>query len=233
MASCMQMLSNWIHCTKNSFFFLNIFWKDGLTEKNRTAIWSFFYCHIFGEKKCHLVFFFPKIWSYSLVGKWKMIFLKKYMELWYFLQMFWKNSLFKKIVLEYDLSRIIRKHDISFSRKYIFYIDGKWKMIFLKKYMEIWCFLYIRKRQYFFFLQTWNYPSVKKAKRIFSPKNTPKYDISSITEKDDTHPEKNDIGIPGWHSRPPMVLCTFMEELHLGGAWASIKENICPIGNGL
>ena len=41
------------------------------------------------------------------------------------------------------------------------------------------------------------HPSVKKAKRIFSPKNTPKYDISGITEKDDTHPEKNDIGIPG------------------------------------
>ena len=177
MASCMQMLSNWIHCTKKSFFFLNIFWKDGLTEKNRTAIWSFFYCHIFGEKKCHLVFFFPKIWSYSLVGK--------------------------------------------------------WKMIFLKKYIKIWCFLYIRKRQYFFFLKTWNYPSVKKAKMVFSPKNTPKYDLSSITEKDYTHPEKNDIGIPGWHSRPPMVLCTFMEELYLRGDWAPIKENICPIGDGL
>ena len=30
-----------------------------------------------------------------------------------------------------------------FSRKYIFSLDGKWKMIFLKKYMEIWYFLYI------------------------------------------------------------------------------------------
>ena len=228
------MLSNWIHCTKNSFFFLKIFWKDGLSKKKSHCNMIFLLLSYFwGKEIPSSISFFPKIWSYSLVGKWKMIFLKKYMEIWYFLQMFWKNSLFKKIVLEYDLSRIIRKHDISFSRKYIFYIDGKWKMIFLKKYMEIWCFLYIRKRQYFLFLQTWNYPSVKKAKRIFSLKNTPKYDISGITEKDDTHPEKNDIGIPGWHSRPPMVLCTFMEELHLGGAWASIKENICPIGNGL
>ena len=40
-------------------------------------------------------------------------------------------------------------------------------------------------------------PLCQIAKMIFSPKNTPKYDISSITEKDDTHPEKNDIGIPG------------------------------------
>ena len=35
---------------------------------------------------------------------------------------------------------------ISFSRKYdIFFTDGKWKMIFLKKYMETWCFLYVGK----------------------------------------------------------------------------------------
>ena len=28
-----------------------------------------------------------------------------------------------------------------------------------------------------------------------------KDDISSITEKDDTHPRKDDIGILDWHSR--------------------------------
>ena len=33
------------------------------------------------------------------------------------------------------------------------------------------------------------------------PKNTPKDDTSGITEKDDIHPRKDDIGI----------LCTFME----------------------
>ena len=73
-----------------------------------------------------------------------MIFLKNYMEVWYFLQMFWKDG-FSKIALEYNLFCIIRKGGISFSRKYdIFSMDEKWKMIFLKKYMEIWCFLYIR-----------------------------------------------------------------------------------------
>ena len=59
-------------------------------QKNRAGIWSFLY---YRERSC---FFFPKIWSYTLDGKWKMIFLKKYTEIWYFLQTFWKDGLFKK-----------------------------------------------------------------------------------------------------------------------------------------
>ena len=38
----------------------------------------------------------------------------------------------KKIALQYDLSCIIEKDDIPFSQKY-YPLDGKWKMIFLKK----------------------------------------------------------------------------------------------------
>ena len=72
-----------------------------------------------------------------------------------------------------------------------FCTNAKWKMTYLKKYMEV----------FFFSLQIWNYPSVKKEKMIFSPKNTPKDGISGISEKDDIHRRKNDIGI----------LCTFME----------------------
>ena len=60
--------------------------------------------------------------------------------------MFWKHGLSKTIALEYDLSYIIKIDGISFSRKYdIFFTDGKWKMILLKKHMEIWCFLYVGK----------------------------------------------------------------------------------------
>ena len=59
-------------------------------QKNRAGIWSFLY---YRERSC---FFFPKIWSYTLDGKWKMIFLKKYTEIWYFLQTFWKDGLSKK-----------------------------------------------------------------------------------------------------------------------------------------
>ena len=40
-------------------------------QKNRAGIWSFLY---YRERSC---FFFPKIWSYTLGGKWKMIFPKK------------------------------------------------------------------------------------------------------------------------------------------------------------
>ena len=40
--------------------------------------------------------------------------------------MFRKDGLSKKIALEYDLSYIMRKDGISFSRKYdIFFTDGK------------------------------------------------------------------------------------------------------------
>ena len=70
---------------------------------------------------------------------------KKFIEIWYILQMFWKDDLSKKSALEYDLSSIMRKDGISFPRKYdIFLADGKWKMIFLKNYVEMWCFLYVR-----------------------------------------------------------------------------------------
>ena len=49
-----------------------------------------------------------------------------------------KDSLSKKITLEYNLFYIMRKDGISFSQKYdTFFTDGKWKMIFFKKYMEI------------------------------------------------------------------------------------------------
>ena len=44
----------------------------------------------------------------------------------------------QKIALEYDVSYIMRKDGISFSQKHnIFFTDGKLKMIFLKKYIEI------------------------------------------------------------------------------------------------
>ena len=69
---------------------------------------------------------------------------KKYMKIWYFLQMFWKDGLFKKIYLEYDITCIIWKGGLFPRKNDIFSLDGKWKMILLKKCMAIWYFLYIR-----------------------------------------------------------------------------------------
>ena len=100
----------------------------------------------------------------------KMIFLqKKYMEIWYILQMFRKDALSQKIALEYHPSYIMRKDGISFSRKYdVFFKDGKWEIIFLKKCMEIWCFQYVGKGGISFFYkyeitllskkQRWSFP---------------------------------------------------------------------------
>ena len=54
--------------------------------------------------------------------------------------MSWKDGLFKQIVLEYDLSCIIGKDDISFSRKHdLFALDRKRKTASpSRKYMETW-----------------------------------------------------------------------------------------------
>ena len=95
------------------WYFLQKFRKVGLSKKNRTGIWSFLLYYL---EKWYL--FFPKIWSYSLDGKRKTIFVKKNT---------WKYAIFfkcrkkivflKKISLEYDLCCIIWKHGIFFSKK--------------------------------------------------------------------------------------------------------------------
>ena len=79
-----------------------------------------------------------------------------------------------------------------FSRKHIFSLNGKWKKVtFIKKYMEIWYFLYIcinAANVIFPFWQTNKDTLVRK-----------KY-TSGITEKDDIHPRKYGIsvGVPYW-----------------------------------
>ena len=59
-------------------------------QKNCAGIWSFLY---YRER---WYFFFPKIWSYTLDRKWKIIFLEKHTEIWYFLQAFWNDGLSKR-----------------------------------------------------------------------------------------------------------------------------------------
>ena len=73
-------------------------------------------------------------------------------------------------------------------------------MIFLKTYMEIWCFRYVDKGRISFSYEYEITLLSKKENDLFS-QNTPEDDNSGITEKDDIHPRKDDIGI----------ICTFME----------------------
>ena len=99
-----------------------------------------------------------------------MIFLKKYMEIRYFFQMPRKHGFSKKIVLEYDLSCISGKMVFLFRRIWHFFsFDGKWKMIFLKKYMDIWYFLYICIN---FTNMILPFCKKKTTEMIFSQKNT-------------------------------------------------------------
>ena len=110
-------------------------------QKNCGGIWSFL-CY-----RERWYFFFPKIWSYTLDGKWKMIFLKKYTEIWYFLQTFWKDGLSKKgragtWSFLYYLERwyfFPRKHDL-------FTLGRKRKTAFPRKYMETWCIAQRKKK---------------------------------------------------------------------------------------
>ena len=53
----------------------------------------------------------------------------------------------------------------------------------------------------FLFPTNMKLPFYQKSKDDLFPKNAPKDDISDITEKDNIHPRKDDIGI----------LCTFMQ----------------------
>ena len=64
---------------------------------------------------------FLEIWSYTLDGKWKIIFLKKYMEIWYFLQTSEKMVFPKRMVPAHDLSCIIWKDGIFFPENMIFF----------------------------------------------------------------------------------------------------------------
>ena len=113
-----------------------------------------------------------------------------------------KDGLSKNIALEYDLSNISwRKMAFLFSENLIFlFTDGKWKMIFLKKYMKIWFFCMLVK-VVFLFPTNMKLTFRQKSKDDLFPKNTRKDDISGITEKYDIHPRKDDISILSWHSR--------------------------------
>ena len=61
------------------WFFLQTCWKDGLFKKDRSVTWFFLY---YLERW----YFFPEnMIIFPLGGKWEIIFLKKYMEIWSFL----------------------------------------------------------------------------------------------------------------------------------------------------
>ena len=135
--------------------------------KNRTGIWSFLLYYL--EK---WYFSPPNIWSYSLEGKWKMIFLKKIRGNVIFSSNALKRWSFqKKIPLEYDLSCIIWKGG-TFFRKISFFFGQKMKDDLSQEMhgnMMFSAYMYKCYKYDITILQ-------KKLKMIFSQKNTLKGD---------------------------------------------------------
>ena len=128
-----------------------------------------------------------------------------------FFQMFWKDYCSKQIALEHDLSCIIRKDGILPENMILFFTRK------IKDDLSQKIHLCIFGKNDFFYLLIWHYPSFKKAKIIFSWKNTLKDDIFGIIEKDDIHPRKygifSDRKITGRKKvhllrKVPMILCT-------------------------
>ena len=101
----------------------------------------------------------------------------------------------KKIALEYDLSYIMRKDGISFSRKYGIFLrteNEKWSFSRNTWKYNVSCMLV---KVFFLFPTNMKLHFCQKSKDNLFPRNTLKDYISAITEKDDIHPTKDDIGI--------------------------------------
>ena len=126
-------------CTaRKTIFSFSKFFERWSFQKNRTGIWSFLHYQerwfFFPE---NMILFFrhktkddlsqKKIWKYDIFFKCseKIVFPKN-----------WRLNMIFFV--------ISGKMVFFFSRKYIFPLGGKWKkMIFIKKRVEIWYFLYI------------------------------------------------------------------------------------------
>ena len=185
-----------LHCTENHIFFFPDVLKRWSFQKNCAGIWSFLH---YQER---LYFFFLKIWSYTLGGKWNMIFLKKYTEIWYLLQTFRKDGLSKK---------------------------GR---------TSTWSFLYYLERWYFSSENMIFFPWAGRERWSFSG-NTWKHDSLPSEEKQETWYIGLKLGfslnLSGWRYSTMNNLQYFVplspHELVLECAWAKIREITCPLGD--
>ena len=108
-----------------------------------------------------------------------------------------KDGLSKKNTLEYELFCITWKDGIFFPEKHdIFSLDGKWKMIFLEKLMEIWYFPYMCINVRNMILPFWK--KKKKNQRWFSPEKI-RLKVIDILDR--------------ILEKVPTIFCTFMETI--------------------
>ena len=126
------------HCTENHIFFFQTSWKDRLLKK---YLWNIIFLVLSGK----LIFIFPELWSYTLGGKWKMIFLKKIHGNMTFSSSFLKRWYFEKEPREDMIFLVLSGKIIFFPQKHdIFFLGWNWEITFLRKYMEIKYFLCTR-----------------------------------------------------------------------------------------
>ena len=140
-------------------------------QENSAGIWSFL-CYWEGW-----YFFFPKIWSYTLDGKWKMFFLKKKIRgNMIFSSNFLKSWSFQKGPCWNMIFLVLFEKMVFFPANMIFFPCAEserrpspgntWKY-------DIFC-VHVRV------LQTWHHaPLSKKSKTVLSSKNIPKGDWRS------------------------------------------------------
>ena len=98
---------------KKTIFFFLMFWKDGLSKQ---LSMEYHFCCIIKK-----ILFFPTIWSYSLDGKWKMIFLIK----------LHRNMIFSSNVLKGCSFKKTSHQSMKF-----LVLSGKMEFLFPKNVME-------------------------------------------------------------------------------------------------
>ena len=144
------VLDGGICCAKNHILFFQLYWKDGLSKQIALGYIS---CAIRKDdisfsRKYDLIFSTKnEIWSSQKKDNGNVIFSSNVL----------KRYSFQKITLEYDLSCIIRKDGISFSRKCD--IFSRWKVkddISQKIHGNMMFPVYYSVKVVFFFLQAWN-----------------------------------------------------------------------------
>ena len=156
------------HCTENHIFFFQTSWKDRLLKK---YLWNIIFLVLSGK----LIFIFPELWSYTLGGKWKMIFLKKIHGNMTFSSSFLKRWSFQKGPRRDMIFLVLSGKMVFFPENMIFFLEQKVRDNLSQKiYGNIFsvCTHGCYKHGATPFCQ-------KKSKMVLSRKNTPKGDWRS------------------------------------------------------
>ena len=115
--------------------------------------------------------------------------------------MYWKDGLSKK--LHWNMIFLVSsvKMAFLFIKNIIFFLgteNERWYFSKNKWKYDVFCIFDIDGIS---FSHKHEITPPQKSRDDLLPKNTLKDDISGITEKDDTNPRKDDIGILDWHSK--------------------------------